>query len=668
MRKNLLEKYIQIVEGLLIFSMILSIIVVFTDGIFESLAVLGNMGLIGLGFLFFFNILYNKNHKEQQEYGNDYYNSLIELYNNKPKQFEKEYKRLLRYGTRYIALVFILVFLSIEGIIVIGVKTQIRVGSFGIFVAGLIATLYIIIKSLLVKLPDPEGYEITAESSPETVKILEKARAKTNSPALSKIIVEDGANCFVLRTKRKDFIFIGLYILMLLTPEELESIFIHEFAHIYRKDTSLSDKMNNVIIKWSKILENLQTRGYIANTLLKYFAESYITKMQLYYAASSKQREVSADKEVVKFIDKEIYAKASMKLELLEYYLTAPVEIRKLDLRAYETAPEKTHDLIIDNFLIQFEQNKSYWISQVLKRISNKADSHPSYKERMAEIGVDSFDFPLTFEKSNLPEIRKIVNNFNIMWHNNMTENWAEYIADYKKSQEIVQTYEFTEDIEKNMAYAMALEDLAKPDEALKIYRDILEKNSEYAPALYRSGVIYLNHNDEKGIELIQSAMEKDSDFIDSGLQFLLAFLDRNGLKDKKDSLREWFFKQADIYNKKTDEAENLYLTDDFVEACITNEQRQALKENLEKINSIKTVYIATKKLQYSNYDLLVVGVFSKQKIKKQVANDNSIENADEIWEVLNTLNMPCFLLNLNQFIKFIKRLSKVENSLLIKR
>ncbi|HOJ48964.1 MAG TPA: hypothetical protein PLD48_08930 [Bacillota bacterium] len=77
---------------------------------------------------------------------------------------------------------------------------------------------------------------------------------------------------------------------------------------------------------------------------------------------------------------------------------------------------------------------------------------------------------------------------------------------------------------------------------------------------------------------------------------------------------------------------------------------------------------IATKKLKYSDYDLLVVGVASKQKFSKLIFKGSSIEDADKIWEVLNTLNTPCFLLDLTRFGHFIPRLFKIKNSFLIKR
>ncbi len=674
MRRSLFDKYICIVAGWLGFSFVIGFIMMLTGDVKEIPLTLGVMSIIGFAFMFFFGFIYSKSPEDQQQLDADYYISLVTLSKDNPKQFNKEYKGLIGHGTRYIVLLFILVILSLEGIIAIGVASGNNMGAFGILGAGLVGVLYTIIRSLYIKSFPIEGYEITAKSSPEIIKTIEEARVKTNSPTLDKIIVGDGANCGVTKnplgfgSKSENALFIGLYFLMLLTPEELESIYIHEFAHIYRKDTHISNKINRIITRWSNVLANLQNRGFIANTLLKGFAENYITKMQFYFAADSKSKEVSADKEAAKFSSKEIYAKATMKIELIEYYFNLPAEKSSFDLRTFDTAPTNAHDLLIDSFLKQLELNKDDWKTQILKRISNKADTHPSYKERMAEIGVDSFDFEVSFAKSNLPEIRKIVDDLNAEWHKNMAASWEDYTTDYKKSQELIRGFEISEDNDKNAEYAMALEELAKTEEALKIYENILEKNSQYAPALFRSGMIYLNREDEKGLEFVKLAMEQDNDFIDAGLQIIAAFLDRNGLKDKKEELKEWASEQSDIYNKKTDEAENLYTNEVFAEACISNEQRQKLKEDLENIPTVKTVFIATKKLKYSKHDLLVVGIVSKQKTLKLLSKGSHLENTDEIWEVLNTLETPCFLLDLNTNAHFTKQLSLVNNSELIRR
>ncbi|MPN32019.1 hypothetical protein SDC9_179494 [bioreactor metagenome] len=216
--------------------------------------------------------------------------------------------------------------------------------------------------------------------------------------------------------------------------------------------------------------------------------------------------------------------------------------------------------------------------------------------------------------------------------------------------------------------YAMALEELAKTEEALNIYENILQKDGQYSPALFRSGLIYLNREDEKGLDLVKSAMEQDNDFIDAGLQIIGTFIDRNGLKEKKEELKEWALEQSDIYKKKIDEVESLYPNDVFVETDLPLEQRQKLKEALGNIPSIKTVLIANKKLKYSKSDLLVVAVASKQKLGKVFWKGAHIYDVDKIEEILIELNMPYFILDLQQNAIYFKKLAAIKHSELIRR
>lgn len=153
-------------------------------------------------------------------------------------------------------------------------------------VAGLFGVLYTIIKSLYIKYPPVKGYELTVENAPGIFETIEKARLKTNAPTLDKIIFMDGMDCGVAQNpmgfgrKSENLLFVGLYLLMLFTPEELESIFIHEFSHMFRKDTYISNKINRTIIRWGEIFENVQNRGIIAKMLLEGFAENYIAKIR----------------------------------------------------------------------------------------------------------------------------------------------------------------------------------------------------------------------------------------------------------------------------------------------------------------------------------------------------------------------------------------------------
>lgn len=84
----------------------------------------------------------------------------------------------------------------------------------------------------------------------------------------------------------------------------------------------------------------------------------------------------------------------------------------------------------------------------------------------MVKIGVDDFDFQVSFNKSDSPEIRKIVDDLNLEWHENMKEQWEDFTDDYKKSRELTESFKLSDDNEKKLEYAMAFEDFGKNDEA----------------------------------------------------------------------------------------------------------------------------------------------------------------------------------------------------------
>ncbi|HHW45579.1 MAG TPA: hypothetical protein GXX17_01540 [Clostridiales bacterium] len=177
-RTGLLDKYIFISAGLVGFSAVLCVVMAFTGAAEDIPFVMGVMGLASFALLFFLSLAYKKSPEDQQRLDKDFFLSLVNLSEEDPKQFYKEFKRLLGHGTRYIILLFVLIFLSIEGIIAIGIEAQVSVGGFGIFVAGLFGVLFTIIKSLYIKYPPVEGYELTAENAPEILETIERARLK----------------------------------------------------------------------------------------------------------------------------------------------------------------------------------------------------------------------------------------------------------------------------------------------------------------------------------------------------------------------------------------------------------------------------------------------------------------------------------------------------------
>lgn len=645
---------------------------VFTGDTSEIFLMFGAMALVGLGFLFTFGLISNKRQDEDEKLDSDYFLSVVKFSKENPEKFYRQYKNLISSGTIYLIILFTNILLGIIGIIAIGIKMGRSVGGFGTIGAGLVVVLFIIIKSLFIKYEPADGFVINEESFPEIFKKINFARNKTGAPKVDKVLVGHDANCGVSKNplgygfRSENLLYIGIYLLSLLNDEEIESILIHEYAHMYNNDTVVSNIIARRIERWSKIIDNCENKGIIVTSFLRGFGINYITKMKIFSLAISKEKEIQADKEVVKFIDRYTYGKACMKIAMLSHYFNDILLDDSFDIRTLEEPPKDFFTRIINEFLEKAIDEKDEWKNQIIKKISNKGDTHPSYKERMLEVGVTNFDFNVDFVFTNSIEITTIINDLNKMWYEAMKDEWNDYTIEYKKNMDMVNNFRNSNDNNISIEYAMAIEDLGKFSDALNVYEALLDKTPDFAPAIFRSGLIYLAKNDQKGVDLVKKAIDMNSDYIESGLGSLLTYFENNGLSDEKERLNDWAQEKIELSTKITDEIETLYPTDKFEKASLTDEQINVLKTKLMAVPSIKRVYMVSKKMQYSNKNIVVVAVSSKQKPLGRLFNGPRLLDAEEISEILESADIPYFLIGLEQNIQYLKIFKRIENSLLI--
>ncbi len=676
-KNRILTGMIGIAFFMLVFSFVVGLIMFITgEKTNDIILAFGVIGILGLATLFFTGIILNNVKPSGHDDNHEYYVSLVDLADSDPNKFNKKFNWLVSAGTRYVILLFTLIFISMVGVLAIGLNTGRSVGGFGVFIAGLFVVLYIVIKSLFIKSESLSGFEIFERDYPKLFELIDFARNKFNAPKLDKVLMYPGENCAVCKNpigfgfRNENAMTIGIYLLELLDEDELKSIFVHEFAHIYNKDTDHSNKINKRIIKWSKILEATEKKGIIAKSLLTDFSENYIIKMQMYASAISKSKEIIADLEAVKFTSTKIYYIASLKLELIQYFFNKPLEENQIDLRTYENPPKDFFNFFIEEFLRNFTVNEKTWTNQIQKRMSTKYDTHPSFNERMDKIGINDIDYKIDFSGSYeiKQEVCKIISQFNAEWYENAKENWSEYTEEYKKANELVENFKMSENNDENMEYGLALENISRLDEALNLYSKLIEINIDNAPAIFRKGIILLNSNEESGIEFIRKSMELNNEFIDSGLQVIAEFLLSNGLSEKKEELKEWAIEKAEIARKKLDETDSINTYDTFIEAKLSQEQRELLFHKLSEIQSVKTAMIATKELKYSAHDLLVVGITSKQNAENIFVKGMEIQDVDLLVSAIESLEISYFLLDLHKNLIFTKPLKLIKNSELIKR
>lgn len=454
---------------------------------------------------------------------------------------------LCTYEKIYIVVTITSVISLIIGIMNFALKTDFMTGGFGLITLGLIGSVIIILKSLYIKLEAPNEVTLNREEHPQLFKVIDSAIEMTKAPKLDEIYILDDANVRVtcllngFGANGKNVLGIGIQVLKLLNEEEFKAVIIHELAHIYNDDTKVSSKISRRLTRWNEIVYRVdEGDNIIKMILLLPFAKFYIEKLERYLDAMSQTKELLADKEVAKYMSVEIYAKATMKLEIMEEFLANPYS--KLEIRSNDEAPKNYFTILFEDFESELPERKEQWMNQIKKRISSIYDTHPSFKERMEALGIEDFNYDINFNDQSddyKKEIDTLIEIKNKQWHKYWSDQWEDVIKEYKEQLEIIKNYKDTDDIEKIIEYGEALEDLGEYKKALYFYKDIASKDKECAIAMYKVGQIMLMDNDEEGIEFIEKSVELDGSFFISAMGIITEYFLDNGMKEKIDEMYE---------------------------------------------------------------------------------------------------------------------------------
>ena len=124
-----------------------------------------------------------------------------------------------------------LVVVALKGLTVLLLKLLIPIG-------GL---LYVVARSLYVKLEPPDGVRLERDDAPRLVEMVDEVRRKIRGPRIHETLVVGDTNAAVVQVPRlagvfgsRNYLLIGLPYLSALSAEELLAVVAHELGHLSR--------------------------------------------------------------------------------------------------------------------------------------------------------------------------------------------------------------------------------------------------------------------------------------------------------------------------------------------------------------------------------------------------------------------------------------------------
>ena len=639
------------------------VLVLPSSSVGNALLAAGTAGVLGILYLFVVGLVFGNRRLPSEEERSAEFLTLVGRAEADPHAFHRNLQRMTRFGGVYIVLLLSLDLLSLVGVVMLGVQTDVSPGAGGTLVAGLLAVVYTVLRALYIQPEEPVGLALEPQRYPNLHALIGRAVARTSAPPFDRVSVLPDANCRVgsvpvgFGFRRRNEMDIGLHLLEILEDVELESVFLHELAHVYQKDTEVGRNVYQNVVRWVKIVEACQKRGVLVNALLTGFARHYVEALEMRVAAISQQREVLADAEVLLHVDREVYRSASAKMVLMDDFISRFAESGPNDIRALSNPPTDYFARLYRSFYAYFDARGDRWLSRLCRRSSTREETHPSYRERMERLGVADPAAPVHFHSNGhcaAFEVARLTDEFNTQLHSRLADNWEKITEPWRKATATATTYVPSDDFDADLEYCLALEELGRNEEALAFMEPLLLRHPDDPPALFRVGMLRLHFDDPAGIEPLRRAMELSPECVGSGLQTLWGFLLERGWLDRKQEMEAWAKQLLSSANRRREELENLDMHDVFEVADIGDEARAQLREGLAAIPGLTQVFLVRKRLKESEGWMVVLAVLTRK----------GAPDADPLYVMISGLAEHTFVLDLRTAgFRFVKPISRVPGA-----
>ncbi len=399
--------------------------------------------------------------------------------------------------------------------------------------------------------------EYVSESDyPYIYSIAYKAQKAVGINGEIKIVFLADCNAGIARIGKVFSLQLGVALLDILTEEELYQVLLHEFAHT----TKPMDKEHRLFNYITEADESKYNK--IISMLFRYCDLVYTFEYFSFRATSSQLIEEIADKSVLEHGNPEAYASSLIKLTYNEYFSNELYMHMKDNFYETESRRPNVIELLLNAFRKALPERKDFWNKLISCEIQARNASHPIVRSRLEAVGITEIKTsPLPTDGEYRNEFKKALNHIDSQIYESSKDNYEkERNEEYLEPLGVVNEWlkskrELTSEEARPIMNAM--HKLTMVDELYELSDELIKRSktkASVAEAYMSRGQTLLLKYDKRGVEDIYTAIEINSNYIDTGLELIGNFLCTMGLQEELDEFRERCVeiqqKQKDVYSQ----------------------------------------------------------------------------------------------------------------------
>jgi hypothetical protein len=552
----------------------------------------------------------------------------------------------------------------------------------------------IIVRSLWVKFPPPEGLELSRSQVPQLFALVDELTAKLQAPNFDNILLIREFTAGVVQVPRlgifgwyENYLLLGLPLMQSLSLEQLKAVLAHELGHLSGNHSRFSGWIYRIRMTWMQIYHRLhQDNLHGADFLFKYFSDWYWPFFNAYSFPLARIDEYEADRCSSQLTGAtniaEALINAEIKAHFLENYFWSDIQKQ---VEYQPDPPSNTYSLMLDILHTPIAQEDAErWLEKALAEKTNYTDTHPCLSDRLKSLGYQitlSETLPPT-PTNQITAAEQLLGNtllsqfaaqFDQDWQTAASTSWRQnyaYLQETKGKLQALEQQAKTQTLSEQEAWERAYYTLKlQGDEAaLPLLQDVLKIQPDNAVANYTIGQVFLRKADVSGIAYIEKAIATRMDWIIEGCKLVYGFLCQQGQPEEARKYSARAEQHYQLLRKAQQERSVVNNEDIFKPHTLQISEINQLKQQLVTYRQVKQAYLVEKVLSYFPEErFCVLGIIRKR---------GFVENEDVAHKLIQKLvkeiefptNSYIIILNETGYGKLKKKISQVDRSLIFQR
>lgn len=499
----------------------------------------------------------------------------------------------------------------------------------------------LVLRSLWVNIPEPEGRELKPEQAPRLFEVVREVQEALAGPNAHHILISDEFNAGVFQVPRfgmlgwlRNYLVIGLPLLKGLSPEEFRAVLAHEFGHLSGKHGRFSGWIYRVRQSWTQILTRVHQERHYASFVFEPFLNWYAPFFNAYSFVLARAQEYEADSYSVDVAGKEVTARLLVRLSTKDRILSDefwPAFYQQANKEAQPPRDPFGQALAAMETSVDHDKTTK-WVLQALKTKTGYDDTHPALADRLVGLGYRTEELvsvalrealtPLNearqtaaaYYLNDLPE--DFIVRFDRLWKEQIAAAWSEQHNQVQLAQQRLKELEVTsqarrltlEELWEQAGLISGTQDAAA---ALPPVREILEMNPQHPGANLALAAILLEQKDAEGIPYLEKAMSLNDSVTEEACSLAYDFYLERGELPEADS----YHSRAERYHTKMqkfyDQAINISASDRFAAHGLSETELEKLRTQFSGIRGLGRTYLVRKIVDDATEPLYVVGAFA---------------------------------------------------------